>query len=475
MGTGPTPPLPGDPPGFVNVGDVASQEVDPRNFGNLMSKGTADSGTWEHMALAFWTAFIKIIAPGISLFFDVVDVVFAAVAAGMQKAQAQSAPGFYELVGHLLTDLTGIEVDGGELFQQFQTRGRVAAMQQVGGALVDTLAGEFAGVFQANEGGVFTQGKGDGIGGLPAVQLSPDQGMNAARAFLGFAMSFAVREGNTDLLASFIPYGLGEGFKDIAEDFSKSIGIGRLTRLALKPLFQNLIAVPMDWAFKQQYRPSLLGADLTIRAFNAGLFTADQLKAELATHGFSDERQNILQAAHTKYPHEEQLQLLELTNQIGRQEHTNLLGRIGYDPDNINLVIKAEGAHVQRQLSIRLAESFLHEVAAATMDLPTYKEVLSRFTLTPNEQDAFVGLATELLNHARRRVTLAQMEEAFVEGIVNVEELEEYLRQRGYPDDDRRILLEITLLKLAAANAKKNKPPKKTGTGSTGSTGTHTP
>jgi len=99
-------------------------------------------------------------------------------------------------------------------------------MQATGAAFVDLLASEFAGVTQTDEGGVFKVAKGTGIGGLPNVPLTPEGGMNAARAFLGFAMSFAVREGNTDFFASLIPFGIGEGYKAFAEDLSKSLGLG---------------------------------------------------------------------------------------------------------------------------------------------------------------------------------------------------------------------------------------------------------
>jgi len=44
----------GQPPGFVDVGDVGKQEIDPKNFGFLMDLGRANSGWIERLAIAIW-------------------------------------------------------------------------------------------------------------------------------------------------------------------------------------------------------------------------------------------------------------------------------------------------------------------------------------------------------------------------------------------------------------------------------------
>lgn len=453
MGGGQIPILP-TPPTTVNVGDVGAQEIDPKNFGFLFNQGQANSGWIERLAIAIWLGLVKSLQVALSMLASVMDALLAALGQFFLAAQANNTPGFYNLTADLITDLTGVEVDGGALFDRYQKRGRIAAMQATGGAFVDMLASEFAGVTQTESGGVFHVAKGDGVGGLPAVQLTPEGGMNAARAFLGFAMSFAVREGNTDFFASLIPFGIGEGYKAFAEDLSKSLGLGRLTRLALKPLFQNLVAIPMTWAFNKQYTPTLLGVGESVRAFNSGLFSGEELNEELSRHGYSQQRRNALQAFHTKYPSENDLFLLELSGALPSSEHRNLLHRIGYDDDNVDLLFKAEALHTSRHLSLRLAELMIRPLLVGEIDLATYRDVLSRFHLTEGEKTDLTGFASELLSHPRRRLTFAQMTSAFVQGIVNVDEVATFLHQEGYREDDIAILLQLDLLKLQAAHAK---------------------
>lgn len=467
MGNPVIPQLPGQPPGFVSVGDVANQEVDPSNFGFLLNQGGAKSGWIERLAIAIWLGLIKSLQVALSMVASVMDSLLSALGSFFLAAQGNNTPGFYKLTADLITDLTGVEVDGDALFDRYQKRGRIAAMQQTGAAFVDLLASEFAGVTQTDIGGVFKVPPGTGFGGLPNVQLSEQQGMNAARAFLGFAMSFAVREGNTDFFASLIPFGIGEGYKAFAEDLSKSLGLGRLTRLALKPLFQNLVSIPMTWAFNQQYTPTLLGPDQAIRAFNGGLYTGDQMNLELARHGYSAERRNALQLVHSKYPSEADLFLLELGNLLSHDEHLATLRRIGYNDDNAALLLKAETLHEKRHLSLRLAEQLIHPLLNGTVDIASYSSVLNRFTLTEQEKADFTGFASELLSHPRKRLTFAQITTAFVDGIVAVDQVATYLHEEGYREDDIAVLLQIDLFKLkvskdkaaaAAAKAKAKKP-----------------
>jgi hypothetical protein len=464
MGNPIGPPTLGQPPDFVSVGEVGQQEIDPKNAGFLFAQGQSDTGWPEHLALAIWLGFVKSLQTAISLMASVIDSLLSLLGQFFLAAQANNTPGFYNLTADLITDLTGIEVDGGALFDRYQKRGRIAAMQATGGAFVDMLASEFAGVTQTENGGVFHVGKGEGVGGLPAIKITPESGMNAARAFLGFAMSFAVREGNTDFFASLIPFGIGEGYKSFAEDLSKSLGLGRLTRLALKPLFQNLVAIPMTWAFNKQYTPTLLSPAEAIRAQIATLMASQDVNEELLRHGLSTTKQDILAALHAKWPDAKQQFLVEAIGQQNAQTTDTFLSLLGYTERGRETLRIAEENDFARRLAFELAHTLVHQVLTGAIDGSTYSAVLGKLPLSDKEASALEDMVTELLSHPRKRLTFAQMTTAFVDGVVSVDEVANFLHEEGYREDDIAILLQIDLLKLKAANAKaaakKAKTPK---------------
>src|SRR5579864_4757528 len=133
MATGGNPLTPPNVPTTVNVGDVAQQEVDPSNFGMLFTQGAGMSGQIEKFCVAFWTMIVKGLTYLISLLADVLDELLSKLAEFFLAAQGQQNKGFYDLTAALITDLTGLDVNGDELFGDFQQRGRVAAMQAVAG------------------------------------------------------------------------------------------------------------------------------------------------------------------------------------------------------------------------------------------------------------------------------------------------------------------------------------------------------
>lgn len=443
------PPEPVGPPIKVTVTDVADSEVDYRKQGELQALGSKDSGWIERLAAALWTALIRLLDPLIELAARAADKLLSAIAHFIDKAEAESSPEFYELLAAVIEDLTGVHVDGAQLFQEFQRRGRVGSMQNVGKQIFDLLASEFAGVPQQQGPGGFETPAGAGIGGLPATQLTPEQGLAAARAFLGFAMSWAIREGNQAMLAGLIPFGLGEHFRDYGTDLARNIGLGRLTRIVFRPLFQAMVATPAEWAMNKQYRPKLLAPGDAWRGFNAGFLDGPQLLEEFARQGYDETRRGVVQLLNTRMPNELQLFILELTGQMQRGEREIWLKRMGYTEETAGLVLKAQEKDFIRRLSFELAHRLLALVLSGAIDADTYKSIIDRFTFTESEKTALVGMVSELLSHPTRRITLAQMESAFKQGVVTVVELEQYLQTRGYPEDDRGILLQLALLDLA--------------------------
>jgi hypothetical protein len=469
------PPIPGQPPGFVSVGDVAQQEIDPKNFGTLFAQGQANSGWIERLAIALYLAFTKVIEAMLSLLASKADSILAALGAFFLAAQGNNTPGFYNLTADLITDLTGVEVDGGALFDKYQKRGRIAAMQATGAAFVDLLASEFAGVTQTAAGGVFQVAPGTGQGGLPSVQLSEQQGMNAARAFLGFAMSFAVREGNTDFFASLIPFGIGEGYKAFAEDLSKSLGLGRLTRLALKPLFQNLVSIPMTWAFNKQYTPTLLGPGEAIRANIAGLLSQPDSLQELQRHGYSQPKIDAFSVLHAKWPSPKEHFLAELVGQQDTATTDTFLSYLGFTPRAVQTLRTADQNDFSRRIAFELAHRIVPLVTTGAIDLNGYSAVLETLTLSAQEKKGLLDFVTELHSLPRKRLTFAQMTTAFVDGIVAVDQVAEFLQEEGYRQDDIAILLQIDLFKLKVSKDKAAAAAAKAAAKKTKSTASSTP
>ena len=436
------------PPMSIDVVGVADQELDPSNWAQLGAAGIRASGIIEHIIATLITGLANLVGPLIAIAASLFDSFLADLGKFFIYAQGQRGAGYYQLVGELMTDLTGIETDGAELYKDFSTGGRLAAMQALGAGLINALASEFAGETQVDSGQAWKVSPGSGIGGLPDVALSPEGGIDAMRAFMGFATSFAVREGNTDLLADYLPYGLGHWFKDFAEDFSKNVGLGRLGRVVFRPLLQIMAATPATWALNKQYRPKLLSSTEAVHGWITGRITAAEMQEQLARDGYSDANMGIVQDLLQSKPTIQQLELLRVTGDLTDTDEATWLQRLGYTQEVIDIIRKARDYAPARQASLHAGQHFVIEYLTGIITGDQLHEALAGFgalgqgklLLTPDEIAHLESVAGALAAYPRRTLTPAQLLQAYIDSTITLQEYEDGLSARGYSQADVTIL-----------------------------------
>lgn len=453
------------PPISVTTTGLADQETDPSIYAAKFMSGIPGTGIIERFVTALIVGIANLAGPIIATAASLFDTFLAALGTFFEYAQGQRTQGYYLFIASLMQDLTGIEVDGNQLWQDFQSGGRVNSMAAFGASFINAMASEMAGVTQVNAGNAWAVSPGSGEGGLPAITLSEAQGMNAVRAMFGFGTAFAVREGNTDMLADYIPYGLGHIFKDFAEDFSKQTGIGRLVRIAAKPVFQILGAVPATWALNVQYRPKLLGPQEAIFGWINGYLTVPQMQLEMQRAGYDDNKIALLTQMHSKTPSLKQLDDLVATGYMQESDRQVWMARSGHTPDVVTIIEAAEDAAILRRESLAAATHFLHEYVAGTIDSGTFQAAISgsgslgqgRLALTAGEIAGLTSIAGALSGIPRKTLSAGEYKQAYIDGTVTLGEYGDFLTRIGYAQADVTILtIQATIaLKKAIAAAEK--------------------
>lgn len=432
----------------VSVPAPALTDADPHQTALLQAEGWKDSGWIERFVVALYSGAVKMVSVLIALFFDGIDLLLSQLAQFMTAAQAKNTPDFWVFVGSLIEDLLGIHVDGLALYQTMQTRGTIGVMRATGATLIDTLIGEFTGTLQGTGGSITGVSAGTGIGGLPAVQLTPAGGLNAARTFMGFVLSFAVREGNTDLFADMLPLGIGQGFKDFAEAMAKNLGLGRMSRLALRPILQELIGVPLGWALKSQYRTTLLNPEQAMKAFEDGVFTSADLDNEFALHGYSAQRQAALKASRSRPPSERVLYDALVDGSIDESAYQAGLARHGYSAADVPLVENQTKHDFRRQLSRSLVNHAMQRFMAGEAQLSDVDFVINGGDFSNEEKSDLHGYAVSLSVIPRRQLGLAQWEKALQLGVANIADLQDFLDRAGYRPQDIAVINQLALLAI---------------------------
>ncbi|PYX71584.1 MAG: hypothetical protein DMG78_14860 [Acidobacteria bacterium] len=420
---------------------------DLKNTAELAAAGFSTAGVWNDLAVALWTSLVDGLKALLTMVADAFDDVAALLTNFFTAAQGQDTPGFNNLVAAVLSDTLGVEVSAADLQQaQFQS-GRVGAMRAVGGDLFNTLANEFIT-------GTASPDAGGGIGGLPGVTgtpLTPEQGVEAAKAFIGFALSFAVRQGNVAFLSSALPWEWLGGIREYGEMMAKNLGLGRLVRRALQPYIQTLIATPLQEALNRQYRPHVLDAKQIASAFIRGDIDRSTYADLLTGLGYTDRDIELLIA--DTYTRLNQVELL-LLNETGALSDNDLLTglqKLGFNSSDIPLLIQARQLEQTQKLDVEYAGMLAQDLAEGRIDQGTYTSILGTLKIAPMVRDAATRNAAHRTQARHKHLSLGFLKRAYMNAVITLDEYLAGAQALGYTQDETDLLEQELLVEQKAA------------------------
>ncbi len=424
-------------------------ESDARAIARLNAEGQKDSGIWSNFWSYLWASFSDGMLTVITYLTRGVNKFFVLIAKFFQAAQGEENPEFWDLVAAITTDITGVDVDAEQLRAVRFGSGRINAMEQVGRQVFDLLAQEFT-----TPPGEATPGKtspkaGAGVGGLPAFGLSPEQGVEAARRFMGFGMTFAVREANVGVLGELASIGFAKNFRDYGENMVANLAIGRLMRIALRPLMQVTIADPLTQALNKQYRPKQLSEAQLLTLFHFDAQRRGEVVEQLALLGYSDQAIATLLEIEKVHVKADDVELLERFGVLSHADAVKKLTASGLSVDDAELQLKVIDLRRLDSLVREQAALYQSQFESGVLDADQLRSSLDALPITDDEKHTRQVLAATHVELPRKFPTIAEMTTALVEGIVTVEEYDEFLVREGFGPDDATILRLLALLKTA--------------------------
>ncbi len=422
---------------------------DAKQIAKLTTEGQQDSGWFNSLWRALGRNAASVTLDAIDLMVFVVDKVFVLIGKFFKRAQGEENPAFWELVAVITEDITGIEVDAEALKESFFGSGRINAMEQVGRQVFDLLAQEFVTPPEEATPGKSSPKKGAGIAGLPAFGLSPEQGVEAARRFMGFGMTFAVREANVGVLSEMSSLGFFKNFRDYGENMVANLAIGRLMRIALRPLMQVTVADPLTQALNKQYRPKQLSEAQLLTLFHHDESKRGEVVEQLALLGFSDQAIQVLVELEKVHVKADDIELLERYDVLKHEDAVKKLTASGLSLDDAEMQLKVIDLRRLDTLVRAQADLYQKQFEDGVLDAEQLRLSLDALPITDDEKHTRQVLAATRVELPRRFPTLAEMTTALVEGIVDVEEYDDFLHREGFGRDDATILRILALLKTA--------------------------
>lgn len=426
------------PPPVPTNGTTPGLSIPAPDFvaqGKAQATGAVQADFWGDLVRKYFIGHATGVQALVNAFVSIVDYLAADVVSLFGAFQGQGAPGFYDLIAVILGDLLGVEMSEQTIVDAFARKGSLAAFREIGKSYMNTIIGELQ----------------------PQIPLTPAGGLASAQGWLGYILGFSVREGNIAVISDLLPELLDplKGFTEYGESMRTALGLGRMSRQALHPIIQTLITDPLQWYVNQTYRPKVLGESLAVRAYNRGWIPREALDTEMQYAGYSDDRAAVLQADSVTYFSPNDAWELYKLSKVDISALTIALRLSGFDPNSNDNWIAARTAQDVKPYTDQLIQDWKGQWLNGYITLAQLEGFLDQLPMLPDVRNALYNALGQLGEYPRRKLTLAEVQSAFIEGIYILDDVQAFLKSEGYGDDAIEVLTLQTMLKLGTAEAKR--------------------
>lgn len=346
------------------------------------------------------------------------------------QAKIDNRPEFDKLTAAVVSDLLQVEVKP----QQTPAGSGPETAQQMNHGLGSPLVAQLEAMF---------------LNGSDPTKVDGEQ---AARTMLGFGLNFAVTAGFMSVLPEVLSLGHLKDWSEIGEELQGATGLGRLTRLALRPLVRNAIQQPYERKMRAKYRQDLISPAELVLAMTSGRMDAATVKERLAEHGYSDDQITEIITQKTPRLSAEELFILGLFHEAPSVGALTTLVDDGVPTDTATRRLRyfqLKAAHAVEQRYVQQVDSL---VLSRTIDTTTASTLLQGTTLSEDEVKQYQQKWDLSLNNPTKRLNFGEMLFLFETAQVTIAEVGNWAAAEGYTAEAQQQLLLYFELK-ATANA----------------------
>ena len=361
---------------------------------------------------------------------------------------------FMLLASSVLNELLGTDFTVQHLAAGTDISAHLARAQEIGVLFHKQLLSEFLADtgMTLNPDATFTEPSGPSS--TEKELISPMSGVRAAARFTGLAINFATANGILTTIAGLVPEIHLDDIRVIGEEVAKNLGLGRLQRLALAPIVQILLAEPYKWFINEVSRPTQFSAGEVVNPFTGAVMDASLIWRSLARGGYSDDKISALLELHRKKVTESELLTLFEGGHFDQATVLSGLKRLGYDDPTAATKLETMHLQAQRPYQDEVRIAAVTAYADGHIQRDELQGIVNSMPLSDDEK-ALVMLAADYKRKVpTKHLTLAELDSAFSQGIIDLAEYTDHLTNLGYSDDDQSILLLLELDKIKAAEAK---------------------
>jgi hypothetical protein len=359
---------------------------------------------------------------------------FQALLQAIDEARRAVNPTIGLLAVDVLNELFGGELTTGDLSPAVGQAGMRQRAQAIGNKFRDSLLSEF----------------------VPKGKVTPETGYDAAAAFSGYAVNFAVGTAFIAILADALSFGHFEQFREMGVSATRNLGLGRMQARAWRAIIDEVVNKPAQRYVLQQYRTTILSEPVIVGLVDAGLLDSTLAAQWLAWLGYPDSLFNSLFEYHRKRLDDATVERLLRYGLMSTQDAVDYFQRQGFTRDIAVLKLAdldlARADHYVQQKANFLLKSFLD----GALDAVQWQAAVGDLNLGAGTQQALLALGGTMKETPRKFLTEAQAAKALAENVMDLDGFAAHLIDEGYSLDDQHTLTLLALIQTGrAAEAQK--------------------
>lgn len=283
----------------------------------------------------------------------------------------------------------------------------------------------------------------------PGTDLESLKGIDGVARFTGLIVNFGLATALLGLAGEIGSVGLLKDFRLIGEQVSSGLGLSKQMRIAIKPLLKTLVATPFQWFLNERYHPQRFSLNEVINSFQQTLMDHDTIVKDLELQGWSPDRAEQLIKLHQKRFTADEVETLRRWGHWADDTADKYVQSLGWPQELVQTVLVLPELKRIDARMVKLVDALEQNVVDGHMTLDDFLAFIKTLPFTQDEQAVIQATVTAKQKSPHKSLTLAEIQAAFDQGLVTLDDVDTWLVDHGYTGDDQQILAALTLLKFA--------------------------
>jgi len=284
-------------------------------------------------------------------------------------------------------------------------------------------------------------------GGAPHVA---GPGEKAAQTFAGYGVNFGVQNGILGLIGGMCPIAHVDEIREMGEEVAQNLGLGRLMRVALRPLVQALIATPYTREMNARYTPNIPSEAALIKAYIANRLEQDQTQQWMYQLGYNDTFIDELIAQATPRLKAEEQNILSALKSGPADAQSYEDNAVGMDPALIAARQLVLGYKRTAPLRDRVLTELLTLLRGGFITTDKFDGVLQNLGLPEDEQTLWQEAAAVFVGQYHKRPNQAEMLFLYESSQITDVDVSDWCEKEGYSAEGTQLMLTYFRLKFLA-------------------------